>query len=1030
MSSPGVSVSYELPSFAALQTAPVGTTPGVIGTATEGPAFVPLSFGAVVDFVGKFGDIDGAHFGTLAVNEWLNHQTAVTYIRVLGIGDGNRRVTTATTDYAGENVPAGGVKNAGFIVGSQQVNPNGSLGNNPYANAGGPPGRTYLLGAFMSESAGSIAFSSAGIQTSPTAVPILRGVLMAASGVLPSLSGCYTGNASTASAGIVAGSFVGNNDGGGSVGSIDLDMSKYNFVMLLNGHIATDDYPAAITASLNPVTSDDGTFLYISSSLNTDPLKLQEAGHYLYAHYDFHTAEAVLTGSGMVTAGSEKTSITLQHLQDSVFLLSSSLARNVDDSLNLAIPNFENFDDRYQAAFSPTVISQMINRKPQDLFTFHVLDDGSIGNRQLKITIKNVEPSSEDDGFGTFDVEVRKFSDTDIDQKLISPEESFVGLNLNPESDDYIGRRIGDRHTYYDFDRASWAQKIVKTGIFNNASAYIRVEMNSNVERQNISNKLLPIGFRGPYHLVTSGSGIMSLPPHPLAGATIISTATEWSQNLVEPPIPYRLHLSDIPDADAPTDRTVNYRRSWGFKTERIDNITNPNSSEYPNTGAPSFCKYFPKFSTTREPMFAGNNSGKADINGSIYDSDRFNYNMFSLENIQIHTMSDADVVNTNEWAFATYRRNRQLVRQIKSNGSYDTGRFLNVAKDFGSTNVSRFTSFTMPVQAGFDGVNIFNEEKANMTNAAATWELDDVRQGLKKGPSVLPYIRALNIMAEKTETDIQLLAIPGIRVEYVTNMAMETVEEHFNALYIMDLETYDVYNNVITSSLQETSIEFTADEFRSRVLDSSFTAAYFPDIAMSDPKTFENIFVPPSIAVLAAIGNNDNIGHPWSAPVGYTRGKVSSPVGPAIELKVRYLSGSATAVETLYNVNINPIISQPSAGLIIYGQKTLLTSQVDSALERINVRRLLIDIRRRVRAVAKYFVFEQNRETTLTRFAREIEPILLSVQSGLGIERYKVKIDMTTTTQADIENNIVRGKIYLQPMRSEEWVVDDFSTE
>ena len=1019
MSSPGVSVSYELPNFASIQTAPLGIPPGVIGTSQEGPAFIPITVGSITDFEAKFGIVSGSHFGTLAVKEWLKYQGSATYMRVLGIGNGKRRLSTGATDAAGENVPAGGVKQAGFIVGSQQVNPNGMLGNNPYANTGGPAGRTYFLGAFMSESAGSTWFSSAGIQTGSVCAPIIRGVLMAPSGVILSLSGCYTGNASTASAGVAAGSFVGNLDGGATVGSIDLAASAYNFVLLLNGHKGTTKWPSAITASLNPAGGIGAVGTYITASFNQDPTKIQQAGHLLYASYDMTTAQAVITGSGIVTAGSEKTARGEEYLQDSVFLVTSSMARNPTDVVAPAIPNFENFSDRYAAAFSPTVISQKINRKPQDLFTFHVLDDGAIGNEQLKITISNQEPSSIEGGYGTFDVSVRKFWDNDLERKLLGGE-TYLGCNLDPASDNYIARRIGDRHTYFDFDRASWAQRMVVAGSYKNLSAYIRVEMNVQVERTNISNKLLPVGFRGPYHLVTSGSSIMSLPQHPLTDGSVIDAATEWSQRLVEPPIPYRQNLS----TGTGDGKASNSSYCWGFKTEQVTKTTEPNVSNDPNRSAQSFCKYFPKFSTTRKAMFVGNNAEMADAEGTIYDSDRFNNNMFTLENIQIHTKSDADVVKTDEWAFANYRRNGILVRQLKSNNTYDTGRFLNVAKDFSETGVKDFLSFTMPVQAGFNGQNIFESEKIGMTNAAAVWELDDPRQGGRLGPTISAFKHALRLISEKTETDIQLLAIPGIRVPYITNTALEVVEEHFSAMYVMDLEEYDTSNNVVTSSAQTVSVENTADAFRSRALDSSFTAAYFPDVSVYGDRNIQ-VYVPPSVMVLGAIGNNDKVGSKWTAPTGYIRGVLND----AVQLKVKYLSGSATAVETLYNVGINPIISD-TGGIVIYGQKTLMAGGLDSAVERVNVRRLLIEIRRKVRAIAKFFVFEQNREETLSKFQKTVETMMSNIQLGAGVERYRVQIDTTTTTQADIESNIVRGKIFLQPMRSEEFISIDFDTE
>jgi len=547
--------------------------------------------------------------------------------------------------------------------------------------------------------------------------------------------------------------------------------------------------------------------------------------------------------------------------------------------------------------------------------------------------------------------------------------------------------------------------------------------MNPEVDSKTISNKLLPVGFRGPYHLTTSGSSIMSLPQHPLSDGSVIAASTEWSHKLVEPPIPYRENLATWEGATEDS-KTVNANFCWGFKTERITSTYDPNDSNWPNYGAQSFCTYFPHFSTARKPMFAGNNARELDADGTIYDSDRFNNNMFTLENVQIHTRSDADVVDTEEWAFAMYRRDGVLQRQMKSNTSHDTGRFLNVTKDFKETGVKSFLSFTMPVQAGFDGFNIFDSDKARMTNNALTWELDDPRQGGKKGPTVSSYVHALNLMVEKSETDIQLLAIPGVRVPYITNMATEVTEEHFDAMYIMDLQEYDIENNVVTSSDQTVSIDNTAQEFKSRILDSSFVTTYFPNVSMLDPVSSEEIFVAPSVAVLGAIGNNDRLGYPWSAPCGNTRGILND----SITTTVKYLSGSETAVNTLYNAAINPIIPT-SDGLIIYSQKTLMAGDLDSAMERVNVRRMLIDIRRRVRKIARSYLFEQNREVVLKSFSLAVQPILAGVQATAGIERYKVIIDTTTTTQTDIENNIVRGKIFLQPYKSDKFVSIDFDT-
>ena len=123
----------------------------------------------------------------------------------------------------------------------------------------------------------------------------------------------------------------------------------------------------------------------------------------------------------------------------------------------------------------------------------------------------------------------------------------------------------------------------------------------------------------------------------------------------------------------------------------------------------------------------------------------------------------------------------------------------------------------------------------------------------------------------------------------------------------------------------------------------------------------------------------------------------------------------------------MNPIVTFPGQGTLLFGDKTLL-SNAGSAFSRINVRRLLIFIKRQVKAVANSLLFEPNREETLEKFNTLVKPIMQSVQDGGGVDRYKVIIDTTTTTQADVENNTIRGKIFLQPTRTAEFVALDFT--
>jgi hypothetical protein len=166
-------------------------------------------------------------------------------------------------------------------------------------------------------------------------------------------------------------------------------------------------------------------------------------------------------------------------------------------------------------------------------------------------------------------------------------------------------------------------------------------------------------------------------------------------------------------------------------------------------------------------------------------------------------------------------------------------------------------------------------------------------------------------------------------------------------------------------------------------------------------------------------MSRNDSIADPWFAPAGLSRGRLG-----AIDSQVRM---NRDLLDELYDADINPVYVPAGRSGEVYAfcQKTLL--QDASALDRINVRRLLIDIRRKVKKVGEQLLFEPNRASTLEKFSALVEPIMANVQQRKGVERYKVQINTTTTTQNDVENNTIRGKIYLQPTKSVEFISLDF---
>jgi len=947
---------------------PTGTPAGVIGTANRGPAFVPVTVANYQDFVSKFDDIDGQS-GLLALYEWLKNANAGTYVRVLGVGDAKKRTT------GGLN--AGKVTNAGFVVGSRQIQSTGDIGNN--ANSwGNYPGRTTFLGCFMSESNGSTILSEAGIQSSNKAVPVIRGILMTPSGVIPTLSssaqGSYTNSLSTTAAPPSNVGFI--------TGTMDVSAGKQEFVLFLSGHKSNDTFDNTISASFDPQAPN-----YFATLFNTDATKMELAGHYLYASYDIYSQYAVPTGSDLALGNYAGTSTK----QDIAFVLSSSLGHN---SGSTVVPNYDGFEDRFQAAFSPWVISQKFGDPTGvNLFKVHARDDGSYANTKVKVSIRNITPSTDPTSeYGTFDLYVREFADTDENQIVL---ETFVGLSIDPNSPKFFGKMIGDMKMYYDFDREAGAQKLAVEGLYPNVSNFIRVEIPDDVMNKEVPASALPHGYRGLWHLVTSGTSLLST-----GGANAAELL-----GAVQPPVPFR---RTIAIGTGNSTRVAPYLH-WGIQAEANDNMAEPNKNSYKDNNIVSHVKYFPKYHTDFANPWVGDNSGELDANGTVYDADVFNKNLFTIENVLVIAGTNG-LPNPNLWTSASYSRN----------ATSQTGyRFLQTS-DLADGTTRRFVKFTLPVQGGFNGLNIFDANKSQLNDTSAVREmLYSANQGGPNGPTVAAHRKAIDILSETADVDIQLLAIPGIREPGITDYAVEAVESRFDALYIMDIQQKDVNGSVITGSVEIPSVTLTANAFTNRTLDTSFAAAYYPDVVMTDPSTGTNLVAPASVAVLGAFALNDKVAYPWFAPAGFSRGALADVIETQVKL-------SRTNMDTLYSSNINPIATVPGANNpVIYGQKTGLART--SALDRVNVRRLLIEIRRRVRAVANTILFEPNREATLTRFAALVDPILKQIQSQSGVDRYRVKIDTTTTSQADVDNNTIRGKIFVQPTRSIEFVSLDF---
>jgi hypothetical protein len=300
--------------------------------------------------------------------QWLSNTRSGAYVKVLGIGDGKKRTN------AGNN--AGKVTNAGFVVGSQQVQAGGDIATNAYSFGLGN-GRSYFLNAFMSESAGSTVFSDSGLQRSAKAIPMMRGVMFTPQGVQLSLSSSnMLPYLNVLSASNVMASIVGN-----ATGTVNTSGGAQTFVLFLSGHKSTDAYKNVLTASFDPTAPN-----YFANVFNRDPSLTEKAGHLLYAAYDFYPTVARVSTTDLDARG--KTDNVAAGLEEGVFLAKG----NTYNSGTVVLPNYENYEDRFRTAFTPYITSQNFGGTVYNLFKVHSRDDGAYANTKVKVSISDIAP--------------------------------------------------------------------------------------------------------------------------------------------------------------------------------------------------------------------------------------------------------------------------------------------------------------------------------------------------------------------------------------------------------------------------------------------------------------------------------------------------------------------------------------------------------------------------------------------------------------------------------------------------------------
>lgn len=276
---------------------------------------------------------------------------------------------------------------------------------------------------------------------------------------------------------------------------------------------------------------------------------------------------------------------------------------------------------------------------------------------------------------------------------------------------------------------------------------------------------------------------------------------------------------------------------------------------------------------------------------------------------------------------------------------------------------------------------------------------------------NVAQFKAAIDVLANPEETDINLLATPGIDFsnnDEIVKYALDIVEERADTLYIMDSPR-------VTNALAKGTPEEVVNLLENTGIDSNYAATYWPWIQIEDTISGKYTYQAPTLLVVKALALTDNVAAPWFAPAGLNRGVAGASI-KRTDIKLTKANR-----DTLYQGRVNPIASFVQQGIVIWGQKTLQLRQ--SALDRINIRRLLLQVRRLISAASLTLLFEQNDQTLRDQFLAKVEPILLQIQNQRGLTAFKVIMDDSNNTADTIDRNMLVGKIQLKPTRTAEFI-------
>ncbi len=328
---------------------------------------------------------------------------------------------------------------------------------------------------------------------------------------------------------------------------------------------------------------------------------------------------------------------------------------------------------------------------------------------------------------------------------------------------------------------------------------------------------------------------------------------------------------------------------------------------------------------------------------------------------------------------------------------------------DNSGTAKSQFTNYLPVVGSGSYGGSFSGGTGDNIPTDHAGLYYDKISTQTQ-GLVAADYSDMLTLLANQDDYRYNLMLLPGLTDASHSSpltTAINNAQSRGDHLVVIDPVNYGA------------SLTNAKTEAGGR--DTSYAAMYWPWVRTIDPDSGKNVWVPASTVMGGVFAFNDNASEPWFAPAGINRGGLGTVIQAERKL-------SATNRDDLYQANVNPIATFPGTGVVVYGQKTL--QKKSSSLDRVNVRRLLIELKGYISQVAQNLVFEQNTAATRNNFLATVNPYLENVQARQGLYAFKVIMDDSNNTPDVIDRNQLVGQIYIQPTRTAEFIYLDFNLQ